>query len=188
MDIASLVQDHVYLAIVAGSLLEGETTVVLAGYAAHQGYAAWWAVTLVAASINFVWDQSYFVLGRWRGNWLLSRIPRLRPGVERVMPMLQRHRRWLVFGVRFLYGLRTAGPLALGMAGVSWREFAPFNALGATVWAVTCVSLGYLFGRSVAAIVEEASRHEPQAAALLIVLGAVWFAVRRLCSGRASRP
>jgi membrane protein DedA with SNARE-associated domain len=78
-------------------------------------------------------------------------------------------------------------PLALGMVA-SWREFALFNALGATAWAVTFASLGHLFGRSVAAIVEEASRHEPQAAALIIVLGArggsPWCGA--LCSGRAT--
>lgn len=44
IDIAELLRDHIYAAIVLGGLVEGETTVVLAGYAAHQGYVAWWAV------------------------------------------------------------------------------------------------------------------------------------------------
>ena len=67
MSISNLMRDHVYTAIVIGSLLEGETTVVLGGYASHQGYAPWWAVTLLSFIVNFFWDQGYYALGRWRG-------------------------------------------------------------------------------------------------------------------------
>ena len=52
MDIGALLQQHIYPAIVLGSLMEGETTVVLAGYAAHQGYAPLWAVMVLTAGIN----------------------------------------------------------------------------------------------------------------------------------------
>lgn len=64
MDASALLQNHVYTAVVQGSLVEGETTVVLAGYAAHQGYAPWWAVALLAAATNFCLDQGYYALGR----------------------------------------------------------------------------------------------------------------------------
>ncbi len=64
-------------------LNEACATVVLGGFAAHQGYAPWWAVTLLAAVINFAWDQAYYALGRRRGQQVLEHWPRLRPGVER---------------------------------------------------------------------------------------------------------
>ena len=82
MPIATLLRDHVYTAIVLGSIVEGETTVVLAGFAAHQGYAPWWAVTLLAAVMNFLLDQAWFALGRWRGDWVLARLPWLRPSAQ----------------------------------------------------------------------------------------------------------
>jgi len=118
MDIASLLREHVYTAILLGGVIEGETAVVLAGFAAHQGYVSLWAVIVLAAVSNFCCDQGYYALGRWRGAWLLVRLPRLRPMVERMLPQLDRHRRWLIFSVRFMYGLRTVGPLALGVARV----------------------------------------------------------------------
>lgn len=187
MDVPTLLKSHVYTAIILGSVVEGETTVVLAGFAAHQGYAPWWAVTLLAALINFCWDQGYYALGRWRGDWVLARLPRLRPGVERVVPLLHRHRRWVIFGVRFMYGLRTAGPLALGLARVPWRDFVIFNALGAAVWAITFSALGYLFGRSIAAAIGEVVRYEAQAVVAILVAGLAWFAIHRLRRGRASK-
>ena len=185
MDIAGLLKSHIYTAIVLGSLVEGETTVVLAGFAAHQGYAPWWAVTGLAALVNFCWDQSFYALGRWRGDWLLARLPRLRSGVDRVAPLLHRNRRWVIFGVRFMYGLRTAGPLALGLARVPWPDFIVFNALGALVWATLFSALGYVFGKAIVTVIGEIARYEAQAVVAILVAGLVWFVIHRLRRARA---
>lgn len=188
MDISALLRNHVYTAVLLGSLVEGETTVVLAGYAAHQGYAPWWTVTLLAATVNLCLDQAYYALGRWRGDWLLARLPRLRSGVERVTPLLHRHRAWVIFGVRFMYGLRTAGPLALGVARVPWRDFAVFNALGAIVWATVFSTLGYVFGKAIAMILGQIAHYEAQAVAVIFIVGLAWFAHYRWRLSRATGP
>lgn len=184
MDISALLHTHVYTAIVLGSLVEGETTVVLAGFAAHQGYAPWWAVTLLAATINFLWDQSLFALGRWRGDWVLDKAPRLRDGVQRIAPLIH-HRRWVVFGVRFMYGLRTAGPIALGLAQEPWPDFVVFNALGAAVWATVFAGLGYAFGNAIARVIGVATHYEGLAVLGILLLGVSVFTVHRWRRGRA---
>lgn len=182
MEIGGLLRDHVYTAIILGGLVEGETTVILAGYASHQGYVRWWTVAALSALVNFVLDQSWFLLGRWRGEQLLARFPVLRRGVESLTPRLQRHRRWIVFSVRFMYGLRTAGPIAMGMARVPWPDFVVFNALGAAVWAMVFTGLGYAFGRAVAVVVGEIARFEMLAVALILaggLAGWLWHRHRR---------
>lgn len=183
MDISPLLHSHVYAAIVMGSLVEGETTVVLAGFAAHQGYAPWWAVTLLAAATNFAWDQTLFALGRWRAGRTLGMAPRLSDRVQRVSPLIHRHRRWVVFAVRFMYGLRTADPVALGLARVPWTDFVVFNALGAAVWAVVFAGLGYAFGNAVVRMVGAAAHHE-LSAVLGLLLGTVVFGFHRWRRGR----
>lgn len=185
MDIPALLHSHIYTAVVLGSLVEGETTVVLAGFAAHQGYAPWWAVTLLAGAINFVLDQSLFALGRWRGDWILDKLPRLKEGVHRIAPLIHQHRRWMVFGVRFMYGLRMAGPLALGMARIPWADFVIFNALGAAVWATVFSGLGYAFGRAIARVIGVAAHYEAWAVLVILVVGIVMFAVHRWRRGHA---
>lgn len=182
IDIAELLRDHIYAAIVLGGLVEGETTVVLAGYAAHQGYVAWWAVAALSALVNFTLDQSWFLLGRWRGEQLLTRFPALRRGVESITPRLHRHRRWIVFSVRFMYGLRTAGPIAIGIAKVKWLDFVLFNALGATVWALVFTALGYVFGQTIAVFIGEMVHYEMLAVGAIVAGGAAvwgWHRTRR---------
>ena len=160
MDLSALLRDHVYTAIVLGGVIEGETTVVLAGYAAHQGYVSWWTVVGLSALVNFLLDQTWFLLGRWRGERLMARFAFLRRGVEAITPRLHRHRRWIVFSVRFMYGLRTAGPIAMGIARVPWRDFLAFNALGSVVWAAAFTALGYAFGRTIAVVIGEIAHYE----------------------------
>jgi len=188
MDLTGLAQEHVYIALVLGSLVEGETTVVLAGYAAHQGYAPFWSVALLAGVVNFLLDLGWYALGRWHGPWLLARWPALRRGVAAVMPRLQAHRRRVIFLVRFMYGLRTAGPIALGIARVPLAEFALFNALGAAIWAPLFAGLGYLFGRAVTLFLHRLAHYELLVAgvlAALVLVVLLWRHIRRRQARRA---
>jgi hypothetical protein len=41
MAIATLIQNYGYVAVFLGTLLESETVLVLAGFAAHRGYLSW---------------------------------------------------------------------------------------------------------------------------------------------------
>ncbi|MCK9258999.1 MAG: VTT domain-containing protein [Azoarcus sp.] len=179
-DLALLLQTHIYLAILLGGLFEGETVVVLAGYAAHQGHASWWSVTLFAAAVNALVDQTWYLLGRWRGERVLERFPAVAEKVEKLRPRLLGHRRWLIFALRFSYGLRVAGPVALGIARVPLAEFLVLNLLAALVWASLFTGLGYVFGLALLNLLDEARQHEGRIALLILLAGGLgWLYVRR---------
>jgi membrane protein DedA with SNARE-associated domain len=174
IDLGALLREHVYVALAVGSAVEGETAVVLAGYAAHRGYASLPVVIGIAAALNFAWDQFYFLIGQRQGERLLARIPRLRIAVDRLEPRIRRHRHLIIPAMRFMYGLRIAGPIALGIARVPWLEFLALNALGAAVWACTFALLGYAFGEGVSVLIGRAAHYESHAL-LAILLGGILF-------------
>lgn len=149
MSLSGLISDYGYVALFVGALLEGETLLVLAGFAAHQGYLQLHSVIGIALLGGFLGDQFYFWLGRQRGAWVLSRFPRLVPVFERANVLIERYHEVLIVGVRFLYGLRTVGPMAFGMSAVQAWRFMLLNALGATIWAVGIGGAGYLFGQAI---------------------------------------
>jgi membrane protein DedA with SNARE-associated domain len=138
----------------------------------------------LAAAVNFCWDQACFALGRWRGAWLIHRSSHLAAGIERMRPHLARHRRWVIFSVRFMYGFRTAGPVALGIAGTTWREFVLFNALGAMTWATLFSTLGFVFGRAISTLVGELAHYEAEAVMAIIFGGLVAFLLHHLRARR----
>ena len=72
-----LIEQYGYLAVLVGALLEGETILLIAGFAAHRGYLDLGAVIAVAAVGGFLGDQVFFWLGRLRGSSVLARWPKL---------------------------------------------------------------------------------------------------------------
>jgi membrane protein DedA with SNARE-associated domain len=171
VSLPQLLTDYGYLAVFVGSLLEGETVLLLAGYAAHQGYLSLQWVVLLAFCGGTLGDQVFFHLGRRYGGALLRRFPRLARPAQRVDRLLLRFHAALIVGVRFMYGLRILGPIVIGMSGVPARRFMLFNALGAAVWAVLVTVLGFLFGRALQLLLADAEQYEAIALLLLVGLG-----------------
>lgn len=179
MSLSELIAQYGYAALFVGTLLEGETLLILAGFAAHQGYLQLHWVIVVALVGGFLGDQIYFWLGRRHGAWVLSHFPRLVPVFERAYVLIERYHEVLIVGIRFLYGLRTVGPMALGMSTVlAWR-FVLFNALGAAVWAAGIGGAGYLFGQALELFLNDFQRLEGMLLIAILVGGIVVWAWRR---------
>jgi membrane protein DedA with SNARE-associated domain len=160
MSLAEFVSTYGYAAVLAGTLLEGEGILLLAGFAAHQGHLSLELVLLLAFAGGTVGDQVFFWIGRHWGGLLLQRSPLARARTAHIGVLLKRWDAALVFGIRFMYGLRIAGPIAMGALGVSSVRFAVFNALGAAVWAVVIGGAGYLLGHTLQAWTGDIERYE----------------------------
>ncbi|NOX53679.1 MAG: DedA family protein [Planctomycetes bacterium] len=178
-----LVKEYGYLILLIGTLLEGETIVILAGFLARRGYLDFAYVALISFIGTFFADQTLFQIGRRYGARILDRWPRLRRAVKRVWRLLGRFQNLYIFGSRFLYGFRTISPLALGSAGVATRRFLTFNGLGAMVWAICIPAIGYSLGMALESVMAEVHRYELMVlAGMLTVSGVIllihWLRLR----------
>ncbi len=180
MDIGTAIQDYGYPVVFAGSLLEGETVVALGGLAARRGYLELHWVVACAAAGGFLGDQFFFALGRCYGERLLQRYPRLKPAMARVDVLVARYENWIVIGLRFMYGLRIAGLLAIGMSRIGWLRFAGLNLVGALLWAHLFVAAGYLLGAALELLMDDLERIDHWLFIALAMVGiALWLAWRR---------
>jgi membrane protein DedA with SNARE-associated domain len=179
MSLSGLITDYGYVALFVGTLLEGETMLILAGFAVHQGYLQLQWVIVIALLGGFLGDQFYFWLGRRHGAWVLSRFPRLVPLVEHTNALIERYQEVLIIGIRFLYGVRTVGPLAFGMSAVQAWRFMLFNALGAAIWAVGIGGAGYLFGQVMELWLHDLRKVEEVLLLVLLFVGLVFWGWRR---------
>ena len=167
MTLPELIHTYGYIGVLIGTFLEGETTLLLAAFAAHQGYMELPYVMTAACVGSFCGDQSFFWLGRKRREKTLARHPSLADRIERAEALLRRFRRMVMFFFRFMYGLRTVIPFAIGMSRVPAAEFITFSAMSSVVWAVVVAGGGYLFGNALQSLVGDMKRYE------LLVLGAI---------------
>jgi membrane protein DedA with SNARE-associated domain len=148
-DINHILENHLYWAyivLVVWTFLEGETIVIIAGVAAHDGHLWLPLIILCAFCGSLCSDQLVFFLGRLKGKAFIAKRPKWQARAERVYRMLERHQIWLILGFRFLYGLRNITPFAIGMSQVRTRRFIVLNVIGAAVWATIFACGGYFFG------------------------------------------
>jgi membrane protein DedA with SNARE-associated domain len=183
VNIASLVEQYGYVAVLVGTLFEGETVLFFAGFAAHRGLLRWPQVVVLAFAASTFADQFFFFVGRRYGDRLLARFPALRRHVPRVDRLLARYPTPLILGIRFLYGLRVAGPIVMGARHVSPFRFAALNAAGAAVWAVVICGLGYQFGNALAWLLHDLKLFEEAVLAGILFAGLGWT-IYRWSSGR----
>ena len=115
--------------------------------------------------------SSIFQVGRRYGVALLRRSPALAARAVPVARLIRRHQASLIVGVRFMYGLRLIGPIAIGMSDVSAARFALLNMLGAALWAPLVTGAGYLFGQTLRWLITDLERYE--ALALLLIAAVV---------------
>lgn len=189
MNWTDLLQTHGYWMLALGCLLEGETLLVLAGFAAHGGLLDPFAVVGIAAAAGFAGDQIYFWLGRRHGAALLARWPSLAGRAYRVNALVERWRDWLIVGLRFAYGFRIAGPLLMGMFTVPPWRFALLNAVGAILWSLAVAGLGWLFGAAAQALFGEIRHLEGRLLlALALSLAVVWLFRWRRRARRCRSP
>ncbi len=143
-----LIEHYGYLALFIGTFLEGETILLLAGFAAQSpefhldlGY-----VILAAFAGSLAGDQTAFFIGRSFGRRLMERNVKWRARTERVTAMLKKYHEILILSFRFFYGLRNLTPFVLGSVDIPIRKFFFLNAIGAAIWAVSFALVGYGFG------------------------------------------
>ena len=183
-----LIEHYGYLAVFIGALVEGETILVMAGFLAHEGYLNVAGVMAIAAFGGFLGDQFFFALGRYRGREVLARFPSLQARATRVGLLVLRYQNWLIVFIRFMYGLRVAGPILLGMTPVSHVRFAVVNLLGAIIWATLIGGAGYLFGQAVGLFLHDAQRYQAFALGTILLLGiGVWIYRRYRPEARSKR-
>ena len=180
MDLALLTQQYGYIAVFIGSVLEGETLLVLAGFAARRGYLSLQWVVVVAATGAFLGDQICFFAGRRLASRVRTRWPRLERPIARTDALLARYGAFVVIGLRFAYGLRLGGVLAIGMSRMSWVRFASLNLIGALLWAPIVAGAGYLLGNAVEPLLTDGRYGEYLIFGTVIFVGVlVWLLGRQ---------
>jgi membrane protein DedA with SNARE-associated domain len=171
-----MISRYGYFALFAGVVVEGEAVLIAASFAAHQGYLDPYWVIVVAFLGCIVGDESYFFLGRFKGRSYLAKRPLWQLRVRKVQSLLERYHRWVVVGFRFLYGLRSVTPFALGMSNVKTTHFIVLNLIGAFLWSVVMGAFGFLIGDVAKALVADARRYDRWILCAILAAGAlVWL-------------
>lgn len=185
MNVAGLIENYGYLAVAAGAFFEGETILILAGFAAYRAHLDLPTVIMVAVIASVLGDLAYFHAGRRFGPALLVRFPSWQAKTARVKGLLQRHHVPAILTLRLFYGLRTPGLLAIGMSEVCAFRFLALSCISATVWSIAVAGIGFLFGQAIERLLVDFGEYQMWVMGALFLLGTVWYVLsRRRAAGK----
>lgn len=145
MSLAALISAYGYPMALVGSLVEGEAVLVIGGFAAHQGLLQLPWLFLAVSLGGFTNDLWWFLLGRYRGDWLLGRFPTIKK-LFHPQSLANRRPKLMSFWLRFMYGFRHLVPFSLGLSEFPTKSFLTYEVAGTATWVVTVGTLAYLFG------------------------------------------
>jgi len=175
-----LVTSYGYPILLVGTFFEGETILLLGGLAAHLGYLSIDLVIACGFIGSVAGDQFFYFLGRRHGRSLLARRPHWKERAQKVLHHLERHQVPLLLGFRFLYGLRTITPIAVGLATIEPIRFILFNVVGAAIWATTIGGAGYYFGRVIESALGDIRKYEIAVMGSIIAIATLLWVIHRL--------
>src|SRR3546814_7971944 len=113
-----LVTQYGYFALFLGTLFEGETILLVAGYLAERGYLALeWCIFWGFAG-TFLCDQCCFFIGRKYGSAVLRRYPQWQQRSDKVFRLIEKYAWLFILIFRFLYGIRNISSIGCGMSRI----------------------------------------------------------------------
>lgn len=161
-----------YGAVFTGTILEGEIALIIAGIAVRRGILDVLPTFIIAFLGAYAGDLIWFFMGRYRGHYLIKIWPWLRKMLDgKLGKLVHQHFNLISFGMRFMYGLRSAVPLLLGMSKIETKRFVLWNGLGVFVWTSVTFYLGYFFGGILSPYFKSLKRYEHRL--MLIALGII---------------
>lgn len=152
MTIEQAFQHYGAVVVFLGAAFEGNLAVIAGGLLAHQKLAPLWLMGLAATTGSWLVDQGLFMAGRkFRKNRFVERVCRT-SAFAKSLAFIERYPNSFILSFRFIYGVRMAGPVALGVTRVSGLRFFVLNFAGAVIWAATFTLAGFFFGEAIEAL------------------------------------
>jgi len=139
-------KEYGYIVLFAWSILEGELGLVMAGIMAHTGDMILPIALMVGAFGGFVGDQIYFYIGRFNKKYIHNKLQSQRRKFAIAHLLLKKYGWPLIFLQRYMYGMRTVIPMAIGLTKYSSRDFAIINFVSAVFWAALTIIPAFYFG------------------------------------------
>jgi membrane protein DedA with SNARE-associated domain len=165
---------------------------VAAGSFVELGEMRLWQVIIVGSSAAVLGDQVGFLMGRWGGSRIETRLRKTESGADKIARARAFAERWGGTGIFLSRWLVTPlGPwlnLTTGMTDYSWRRFFIWDALGETLWVVLYVLLGKFFSGRIQALVDVLGNLAWVLVGIVLAAILFWWIVRSLQGSPGKAP
>lgn len=163
-----------YIALFAYSFGGGFVGLVIAGVLSYAGDLNIYISILVAGVSNFLGDQFLFTLARKNKTYAKDMMKKYGRKVALAHLLMRRYGSFVVIFQKYIYGIKTLIPLAMGLTKYSGIKFIVFNAIATVIWACVVGFASYTAGEYILSSTEE-FKYVGLAVVAIILLTVTYF-------------
>ena len=154
-----LMKEYGYVILFLWSILEGESGLIMAGLLSTTGDMNLYLSIFVAGLGGFTGDQIYFYIGRYNKKYVHKKFKGQRRKFALAHLLLKKYGWPIIFAQRYMYGMRTIIPIAIGLTRYNGKMFAMINLLSAWAWATITIVPVWYFGEEILTLLKIAKEH-----------------------------
>lgn len=144
-----------YVALFAYSFGGGFVGLVIAGVLSYAGDLNIVASIIVAGCSNFLGDQFLFYMARTNKNYAKDTMKKYGRKVALAHLWMRKYGSSVVFLQKYVYGIKTLIPLAMGLTKYSFQKFTIYNIFATALWAIVVGTLSYMAGEVILTYAED---------------------------------
>lgn len=175
-DIFSNLATYGYIGLFLYSFGGGFVALLGAGVLSYMGKMDLTTSIAIAFTANALGDIALFYMARYQKSMMMEGLRKHRRKLALSHIMMKKYGSWIILIQKFVYGIKTLIPIAIGLTKYDFKKFAILNVFSAAVWALV-VGLGsYYSGKPLMDLAELIGEKPWIAPVILVVMGGgLWF-------------
>ncbi len=175
-DMLTNLETYGYIVLFLYSFGGGFIALMGAGVLSYTGHMDLEVAILVAFVANFLGDLMLFYMGRYNKKDVMGYLHKHKRKLALSHILMKKHGSWVIFLQKYVYGIKTLIPLAIGLTKYDFKKFAVLNLFASAIWAVAIGVLSYMAGEMIKSAYEViAERPYIAPVALLSIIALIWW-------------
>jgi membrane protein DedA with SNARE-associated domain len=165
-----------YIGLFLYSLGGGFVALIGAGVLSFMGKMDLSLSIMIAFFANALGDILLFYMARYQRTMMMDGIKKHRRKLALSHIMMKKYGSWIILLQKYIYGIKTLIPIAIGLTKYDFKKFAILNVLSSGVWALS-IGFGSYYSGSALVKVAETIGEKPWIAPMILVLlgGSLWL-------------
>lgn len=175
-DIFSNLATYGYIGLFLYSLGGGFVALIGAGVLSFMGKMDLTTSITIAFIANALGDVMLFYMARYQKKTMMEGIRKHRRKLALSHVMMKKYGSWIILIQKFVYGIKTLIPIAIGLTKYDFKKFAVLNVISAAIWALVFGLGSYYAGKPLMDFAEIISE-KPWIAPIIVLIvgGAIWI-------------
>ncbi|MEA2050697.1 MAG: DedA family protein [Campylobacterota bacterium] len=150
-----LIRDWGYIVLFLYSFGGGFVALVVAGILSFSGELNIIYVLIVAGVANFIGDQFLFSIARKNKSQAKEMMKKHQRKIAMAHLLMKKYGSSVIFIQKYIYGIKTLIPLAMGLTKYDIKKFIFFNIFATIAWTLIVGLSSYMLGEVVYKYIEE---------------------------------